>query len=77
MSDQDEAARCITRLQFSADLNAAPAKAAAGDHNKCDEDFQAFVRQALIQNKQSLEGMVENGTRYWPIKKFLKPDWQN
>ena len=59
MSDHDEAVRRITPLQSAADLNAAPAKAAAVDHNKPDDDFQGFVRQALIQNKQSLEGMVE------------------
>ena len=72
MSDHDEAARRITRLQSAADLNAAPAKAAAGDHNKPDEDFQAFVRQALIQNKQSLEGMAEKLDQVLANQKVLE-----
>ena len=55
MSDQGEAARRSTRSQSAADSHATT----AGNHNKTDEDFQEFVRQSLVQNKLSIDGMVE------------------
>ena len=43
------------RSQSAADSHATT----AGNHNIPDEDFQEFVRQSLVQNKLSLDGMVE------------------
>ena len=55
MGDQGEAARRNTRSQSVADSHATT----AGNDNKPEEDFQEFVRQSLVQNKLSIDGMVE------------------